>query len=53
MRIACSWEDYTITGCVCRSVKVWHLLAVVIFELVDSSAGRPFDEQTGFALLVP
>ncbi|MBE9591990.1 MAG: DUF296 domain-containing protein, partial [Proteobacteria bacterium] len=53
MHIACGREESTVTGCVRRSVNVWHLLAVVTFELVDSSACRMFDELLGFALIVP
>lgn len=53
MHIACGREESTITGCVRRGVKVWHLLEVILIELVDSKARRVFDEQLGFALLEP
>jgi len=53
MHIACGREDSTVTGCVRRGVKVWHLLELILFELLDSSASRIFDEQTGFELLEP
>jgi len=53
MHIACGREESTITGCVRRGVKVWHLLEIILFELVDSSACRRFDEQLGFELLEP
>ncbi|NQE54188.1 hypothetical protein C5S29_11395 [ANME-1 cluster archaeon GoMg3.2] len=53
MHIACGREESTVTGCVRRGVKVWHLLELILFELVDSSASRIFDEQIGFELLEP
>jgi predicted DNA-binding protein with PD1-like motif len=53
MHIACGREESTVTGCVRRGVKVWHLLELILFELLDSSASRIFDEQTGFELLEP
>ncbi len=53
MHIACGREETTITGCVRRGVKVWHLLEIILFELLDSTAARLFDEQIGFELLEP
>ena len=53
MHIACGREESTVTGCVRRGVKVWHLLELILFELLDSSASRIFDEQIGFELLEP
>ncbi len=53
MHIACGRGESTVTGCVRRGVKVWHLLELILFELLDSSASRIFDEQTGFELLEP
>jgi len=53
MHIACGREESTVTGCVRRGVKVWHLLELILFELLDSSASRMFDEQIGFELLEP
>ena len=53
MHIACGREESTVTGCVRRGVKVWHLLEIILFELVGSSACRRFDEQMGFELLEP
>jgi predicted DNA-binding protein with PD1-like motif len=51
MHIACGREESTVTGCVRRGVNVWHLLEIILFELVDSSACRMFDELLGFELL--
>ena len=53
MHIASGRRDETITGCVRRGVKVWQIMEVILFELIDSSACRIFDEQTGFELLEP
>jgi predicted DNA-binding protein with PD1-like motif len=53
MHIAGGRNDRAVTGCVRRGVKVWHILEVVLFELVDSSARRVLDNQLGFELLEP
>jgi predicted DNA-binding protein with PD1-like motif len=53
MHIACGRSESTITGCVRRGVKVWHILEIILFELMDTSACRIFDMQTGFELLEP
>src|SRR5680860_28041 len=41
----------TVTGCTREGVTIWHIGEVVIFELVNSSARRKFDTDTGFELL--
>jgi predicted DNA-binding protein with PD1-like motif len=51
MHIACGREGDTVTGCVRSGVKVWHVLEVVIFELLGADAVRRREESTGFALL--
>jgi predicted DNA-binding protein with PD1-like motif len=51
MHIACGREGDTVTGCVRKGVKIWHVLEVVIFELVGAQAARRVEESTGFALL--
>ena len=53
MHIASGRKESTITGCVRRGVKVWQILEVILFELVDTSASRIFDSQIGFELLEP
>jgi len=53
MHIASGRRDETITGCVRRGVKVWQIMEFILFELIDSSARRIFDDQTGFELLEP
>ena len=53
MHIACGREASTVTGCVRRGVRVWHVMEVILFELVDTEAVRAFDPLTGFQLLNP
>lgn len=53
MHMACGRENQTITGCVRRGVKVWHVLEVILFELTETEAKRLPDELTGFELLIP
>ena len=53
MHIACGREDKTVTGCVRDGVKVWHVMEVILYELLDSSASRMPDKATGFKLLRP
>jgi predicted DNA-binding protein with PD1-like motif len=53
MHIACGRNSSTVTGCVRRGVKTWHILEVILFELVDTTSLRAFDSTTGFDLLQP
>ncbi len=53
MHIACGRKTSTITGCVRRGVKAWHVLEVILFELTDTTAVRVLDPVTGFELLRP
>ena len=53
MHIACGREDSTVTGCVRRGVGVWHVMEVIVHELVNAKAVRQWDEETGFELLEP
>ena len=53
MHIACGRKSSTVTGCIRRGVKVWHVMEVVLFELVNSSGRRVLDPDTGFELLNP
>ena len=53
MHIACGRTSSTITGCVRRGVKVWQVMEIVLFELIDTTAVRRLDPKTGFALLHP
>jgi predicted DNA-binding protein with PD1-like motif len=51
MHIAAGRETSTVTGCVRRGVRIWQVLEVILFELVNSTAVRLLDQQTGFELL--
>jgi predicted DNA-binding protein with PD1-like motif len=51
MHIAAGRRASTVTGCVRRGVKIWHVLEIVLFELIDTTAVRVLDKQTGFELL--
>ena len=53
MHIACGRKSSTATGCVRKGVKTWHILEVILFELLDSKASRVLDSTTGFELLQP
>ncbi len=53
MHMACGRNNDTVTGCVRTGVKVWHVMEVVLFELIGSGAKRVYDDATGFELLSP
>ena len=53
MHIACGRKEKTVTGCVRDGVKVWHVMEVILYELLESSASRILDNTTGFKLLRP
>ncbi len=53
MHIACGRQTDTITGCVRRGVKVWQVMEIILTELLNSSAVRKVDLETGFKLLEP
>ena len=53
MHIACGRERSTITGCVRSGVKVWHIMEVILIELINTTAKRVFSPSTGFKLLEP
>jgi predicted DNA-binding protein with PD1-like motif len=53
MHMACGRNDQTITGCVRLGVKTWHILEVILFELLDTTAVRVLDKEIGFKFLVP
>ena len=53
MHAACGRMDSSVTGCVRAGVKVWHVLEVILVELVNSTACRRFEEASGFKLLQP
>jgi predicted DNA-binding protein with PD1-like motif len=53
MHIACGRKRSTVTGCVRRGVKTWHVLEIILFELAGTTAARIPDSATGFELLNP
>jgi len=53
MHLACGRESETRTGCVRRGVKVWHVLELVLWELLDTGAARRLEAASGFELLDP
>lgn len=53
MHMACGRGDRAMVGCVRSGVRVWHVMEVIIQELLDSSGVRHKDAVTGFDLLTP
>jgi predicted DNA-binding protein with PD1-like motif len=53
MHIGCGRNDSAVTGCVREGVKVWHVMEVILFELIRSTAVREIDPKTGFEMLQP
>ncbi|MCK8818031.1 DNA-binding protein [Natroniella sulfidigena] len=48
---ACGRSKETITGCTRDGVDIWKIGEVIILELLNSSARREIDHETGFELL--
>ncbi len=53
MHLACGREASTKTGCIRNGVKVWHILEIVLFEIIETSASRVLNSDIGFKLLEP
>jgi len=53
MHLACGRNETTKTGCVRPGVKVWHILEIILIELINSTAKRLPDKTIGFNLLKP
>lgn len=53
MHMACGRKTETITGCVRQGVRVWHIMEVILFELVDSTAKRVPQPPMGWNFLMP
>ncbi len=53
MHMACGREGKTVTGCIRQGVKVWQVMEVILFELVDSTGARVHEPATGLKLLKP
>lgn len=53
MHMACGRQDRTMTGCIRRGVRTWHVLEVILTELTGHNARRLPDAASGFELLEP
>lgn len=53
LHMSCGREENTVTGCVREGVKVWHIMEVILFEIIGTTATRKPDPEIGFKLLVP
>lgn len=53
MHMACGRKDRTTTGCIRQGIRVWHVLEVILYELVDSTGTRILEPASGFKLLDP
>jgi predicted DNA-binding protein with PD1-like motif len=53
VHIACGRQDHTVTGCIRLGVRVWHVMEVIVVELLDTQATRRLEPATGFELLQP
>jgi predicted DNA-binding protein with PD1-like motif len=46
-------NDKASTGCIRSGVKVWEVMEIIIFELINTGSKRLPDEKLGFKLLEP
>lgn len=53
MHMACGRETSTVTGCVRLGVKAWHIMEVILIELVETTGVRVLESSLGFKLLIP
>ena len=53
MHMVCGRKGETVTGCIREGVRVWHVMEVVIHELVGCTARRVREEPLGLKLLSP
>lgn len=53
MHMACGRETSTTTGCIRPGVRVWHIMEVIVFELVDTAARRVVQPPMGLKFLQP
>lgn len=53
MHIAAGRGHQAVVGCVRKGVKVWHVLEVIVIELLGTRAIRKLDRKLGFKLLDP
>ena len=50
---ACGRKTATVTGCVRNGVKVWQVMEVMLFELLETTGVRRLEPETGLKLLQP
>ena len=53
MHLACGRDEETKTGCIRTGVKVWHIIEIILVELINCSAKRLPDKIIGMSLLEP
>ncbi|MCJ8499084.1 PPC domain-containing DNA-binding protein [Desulfatitalea alkaliphila] len=53
MHMACGRQGKSVTGCVRQGVKVWHIMEVIVFELLDTTARRTPQPPMGWPFLEP
>jgi len=51
MHAACGREQSTITGCIRKGIKTWHILEIILIEMTGLDMARLKDDVTGFELL--
>jgi predicted DNA-binding protein with PD1-like motif len=53
MHMACGRSEETVTGCARAGVKVWRVMEIILFEILDAQALRRTEPPTNFKLLQP
>jgi predicted DNA-binding protein with PD1-like motif len=53
LHMACGRGDRAKTGCVRQGVRVWQIMEVILFEVVEVNCKRIRDPDLGFLLLHP
>lgn len=53
MHLSCGRNGKTVTGCIRKGVKVWHVMEIVLTEIIGTKAERRLDPSTGFRLMMP
>jgi predicted DNA-binding protein with PD1-like motif len=53
LHVAAGRKKSAMCGCVRKGVVTWHVLEVVIIELVNSTTKRAVESESGFELLQP
>jgi len=53
MHIACGRNEHTVTGCIRSGVKVWQVMEVILYELLETTGKRILQPNLGFKLLIP